>query len=425
MFGYTATPIFGGAMKHLKPYVLFVFVAATCCIAASANAQAGPVDEVANWLLGLLAVGVASGAAGYHVAQSKSRSAAATAEERLRNSPVLPAPASAPVDVYKVWYATNREMRAGEFTADLCDTLRYGDCQVAVPHSHKFGSTGSSAVVRALQCLTTGSDDALRIVKRSGWSLDEGTHGFLTSVAAAMTADANQILVYIHGYNVSFDDAIIRAAQIGFDLNVPGLTAAFCWPAKGNKAAYLADEDTIRLTVPKLAEFLTLLKMNFPDHKINILAHSMGNRALIEVLENLDRYPALAQSKFGQIIMAAPDIDTRYFLKVAAVYPRLSARTTLYICAGDQALDLSEGAHEDARLGYCPPVIVASGIDTIEATNVNLDWLGHSYYASAALVLYDMFTLLRDDRPPGSRPALLQAKTDEGQVYWQFRGADS
>jgi hypothetical protein len=33
--------------------------------------------------------------------------------------------------------------------------------------------------------------------------------------------------VYIHGYNVSFEEAVIRAAQMGYDLKVEGVTALF------------------------------------------------------------------------------------------------------------------------------------------------------------------------------------------------------
>ena len=53
-------------------------------------------------------------------------------------------------------------------------------------------------------------------------------------------ADRN-MLVYIHGFNTSFDDAQRRAAQLGFDLKVPGITALYSWPSRGNLIAYLAD----------------------------------------------------------------------------------------------------------------------------------------------------------------------------------------
>jgi esterase/lipase superfamily enzyme len=270
------------------------------------------------------------------------------------------------------------------------------------------------------QRIRHGSDDALRIIQRSDWALEDGPSGFVNSVRAVLTKTRDQILVYVHGFNVSFEKAALRAAQIGFDLNVP-VTAAFCWASKGSLEAYVADEDTIKLSAQHLADFLSLLHANFPERTINIMAHSMGNRALMDVLQNAERYPALSGAKFGQIFLAAPDIDARLFRQAAAAYSRLSARTTLYVCSVDRALQASGRAHDNFRTGYCPPVTVVKGIDTIEATNVNLDMLGHSYYAEAASLLYDMASLLRIDMPPAQRPALFQAKSDDGAAYWVVR----
>src|SRR5258708_27965820 len=100
----------------------------------------------------------------------------------------------------------------------------------------------------------------------------------------------------------------------------------------------------------------------------------MGNRALLGVLENLTKSPSLKDARFGQIFLAAPDIDARYFQLVANVYPTVSERTTLYVCAMDRALAASGAMRYDARAGFVPPVTIIDGIDTIEATNVNLDY---------------------------------------------------
>ena len=48
-------------------------------------------------------------------------------------------------------------------------------------------------------------------------------------------------LLYLHGYNTSFEEAAIRAAQIGFDLKVPGATAFFSWPYFARAEALLHD----------------------------------------------------------------------------------------------------------------------------------------------------------------------------------------
>jgi tetratricopeptide (TPR) repeat protein len=40
----------------------------------------------------------------------------------------------------------------------------------------------------------------------------------------------NQALIFVHGYNMSFDNAARRAAQIAYDINFDGATFLFSWP---------------------------------------------------------------------------------------------------------------------------------------------------------------------------------------------------
>jgi hypothetical protein len=215
-------------------------------LAFSGEAQAGPWDQGANWLIGLI-VGALGGAGGVHAVQRIKQGQDDAVHPPVTVHPTAatiaaPQPAAEPVDLYKVWYATNRALEGESFTSELSDKLRFGFCRVEIPKSHKFGSLGSpdpSGVVQRVK-----SDGALRITQRSVWSVEKGSAGFVTSVRKALGKTRNQILVYIHGYNVSFDNAILRAAQIGSDLKIP-VTTAFCWASKGSLEWYTADEDTI------------------------------------------------------------------------------------------------------------------------------------------------------------------------------------
>jgi esterase/lipase superfamily enzyme len=407
------------------------FCAVWWWVVLGGDAEAAGLSDGVTQLIGWLIAG-AVGAGGIHAVHRVKQGSAQDstihppiAVPETASSIAKPQTAIEPLDIYKVWYATNRAMGSGSFTSELSERLRFGACRVAIPRSHKFGSLGSPLCTRVLQRITTGSSDALRIVQRSDWAIEDGPSGFVNSVRVSLPQKSDQILVYIHGYNVSFESAILRAAQIGFDLKAPGITAAFCWASKGSLEGYLADEDTITLSAQHLADFLSLLHANFPGRTINIMAHSMGNRALMDVLQHTDRYPGLSGAKFGQIFLAAPDIDARLFRQAATVYSRLSARTTLYVCSADRALAFSGRVRDDCRTGYCPPVTVVEGIDTIEASNVNLDMLGHSYYAEAASVLYDMAFLLQIDLPPVRRPSLIPSKSDDGAAYWRFRSTST
>jgi hypothetical protein len=196
-----------------------------CWFLLAGEVHAGPYDRVGNWLIGFLITG---GAIAFGIHRVRSGTATPSNQTVTYNLLGVPRPrrpnvqppnvARDLVDTYNIWYATNRKMKSGQFTSELSEQLRFGRCAVAVPKSHKTGSLGSAPYVRAFQRLTTGSDDALRIVWRREWPLKDGPNGFLTSIKAVLDKTPSQILVYIHGYNVQFEESLLRTAQIGFDL---------------------------------------------------------------------------------------------------------------------------------------------------------------------------------------------------------------
>ena len=320
-------------------------------------------------------------------------------------------------DIYDVWYGTNRLHQIDNtFDNNFGTKVQYGKCRVAIPKGHVFGSIGSSPITRWLQRVTSRTDYKLAIVKLTPLPPSQFARS-IGSRLAKYDKDERAVLIFIHGYNVSFSDAAIHAAQIGFDLKVPGVMALYSWPSNANTAAYLKDADAVAASEEYIVEFVTQMSKAASAAKINIIAHSMGNLGLLRALAAGLSDRRLQQLKFGQIFLAAPDIDVNFFRQRAAVYPRCSDRTTLYISAGDRALGLSRLVHANQRTGYSPPVTIVNGIDTVEVTHVDLNRLGHGYYAEAAGVLYDMATLVRNDVPPDKRPRLFSETTTEGE-YW-------
>ena len=180
-------------------------------------------------------------------------------------------------------------------------------------------------------------------------------------------------LFFLHGFNVTFQEAAIRAAQIGFDLKVPGATAFFSWPSRGNVMSYPVDEASIEASEPAITDFLVDFAMNCEAENVHIVAHSMGNRGLLRALQ---RIAADAETRgkvrFGQIFLAAPDVDRDLFLDLARLYPEHAERTTLYSSEADRAVHLSAKLHDAPRAGYYTPLTVAHGVDTIAVPDSTL-----------------------------------------------------
>jgi esterase/lipase superfamily enzyme len=263
-------------------------------------------------------------------------------------------------------------------------------------------------------------DDRLKLVELVARAEAQFWSGAREALAQ-WPAGQRRALVFIHGYNVSFEQAALRAAQIGVDLKVPGITAFYSWPSKGNVLGYPADEATIEASEAQITTFLTRFANDSGAERVDVLAHSMGNRGLLRALQRILLQAASAgRVPFGQLMLAAPDIDAGLFRELAAAYSKAAQRTTLYVSSKDKALATSGIVHDHPRAGYTPPVMVVPGIETVEVSNIDLTFLGHGYFAAARDLLHDMHNLIMHGEPAQSRLGLARVQSSTGEHYWQI-----
>jgi esterase/lipase superfamily enzyme len=332
---------------------------------------------------------------------------------------LLPSPGGTPA--YPLWFGTNRQpidpqnLSLG-FSCERGDQLHYGVCQANVPRSHKIGSIGSPWWRRLL----TWTDDRLTLDWASLKTMAEAEYWADVKQALLKSSRGQRVaLVYLHGFNVSFEAAALRAAQIGWDLKVPGLTAFYSWPSKGEVAAYFADGESVDASEEYITHFLTRFVEESGAECVHLIAHSMGNRVLLRAVERMaSQAQAKARVPFGQIILAAPDVDHQVFRSLATAYRQVCQRTTLYVSSKDLALASSGIVYDYPRAGFVPPVTILPGIDTVEVSNIDLTLLGHGYYAGAHDVLQDIHALLLMDQAPEQRFGLRVDTTDHGERYW-------
>lgn len=319
--------------------------------------------------------------------------------------------------LYPVFFGTNRKLcdlanpQKG-FSSQRSDAVYHGRCDVWIPKTHRFGETGTPWYKRWNQWRF--KDDHLVLRETSILTEKDLWSALQTEMKKSNEPHG---LIYIHGYNVSFDNAAIRAAQMGFDLKVNGATAFFSWPSQGTLQGYPADAAAIEASEDEITNFLVQFIRQSGAAKAHLVAHSMGNRGLLRALQRIAADAQLKTGvKFGQIFLAAPDVDRSLFLNLASLYPQFSERTTLYASHSDEALAASSWLHDYSRAGYLPPVTTAAGIDTIVVPDFDIDLLGHSYFAQAEALLYDMHDLIWHNEPPNQRQRI-QPKGD----HWEMR----
>lgn len=125
---------------------------------------------------------------------------------------------------------------------------------------------------------------------------------------------------------------------------------------------------------------------------------------------------------FREIVLAAPDIDSRVFQ--TQVLPHLEENTqhcTLYASSHDRALMMSRYFHNYQRLGETEPqLIVANGMDTIDASLVDTSLLGHSYIGDVQSIVSDLHDLVVVGKRPMDRGGLESELLGE-LIYWAIK----
>ena len=307
---------------------------------------------------------------------------------------------------YPVWFGTNRRpLDAADpgkgFGAEVDTRIHFGKRIVRIPSSHRTGELGSPLWRRLLLQV----DDRITVDPATVLAQDAFARDVRQFLASLDASDRN-VLVYIHGFNTSFDDAARRAAQLGFDLKVPGITVLYSWPSRGNVSAYVADQSAIEASEAQIADFLIAVSALADRGKVHIIAHSMGNRGLLHALHRATTQAALrAGTRFGRIFLSAPDINAKLFSQLASVYPQVAERTTLYVADQDRALAALEWFTDGGRAGSAPPVLILPGIDTVRVRGSSLFQLGHSYFAEEPDVLRDIRAQLYWGESPARRHA--------------------
>lgn len=324
--------------------------------------------------------------------------------------PAPPKPAAAPSrpaetlgKLVTVWYGTTRQPLEAPTATERYGNLRdgrmhFGTVEVKIPHSHRRGSLGS-----AWRFVFTGEDEPLSIQRVGELGEDDFWHGVRAQLAD-VDAGERRVLLFIHGYNNTFSDAALRTAQIWADLELKGLPAFFSWPSGGATLRYTVDEASIDVSERHLSAFLRALAARSGARRLDVIAHSMGNRALLRVVANAANSVADSGIRFGQVFLVAPDVDLELFEQLASAYPKLSERTTLYVSRSDKAVLASETLHRYPRTGAPPPFAHVGRIDTVEVSaDQGLVALGHSYFAEFIPVLDDIRALIMNGSPGGAR----------------------
>ncbi|KKA07836.1 hypothetical protein VP02_11780 [Pseudomonas ogarae] len=307
----------------------------------------------------------------------------------------------------KVSYATNRRKAPdGSLLPELNvsgDPLSYGQETVLIPFKRDVGSfkdSHSPAFKMLMKFGVVDEQDDPIITLLNDRSLTLTEADFFKQFKSAKGFKNGDVLLFVHGFNVKFEDAVKRAAQVSYDINPDLQPVVFSWPSIGDPLKYNRDFGRALDSVDDFEKFMLKLVASTQGKRVHVLAHSMGSKVVIPALARLySTHPKQFDKKLGNIILAAPDFPRETFvLKYKAAFSKFG-RATIYMSSEDKALKVSSSTYlaDRGMLGFSGSEgFFFPGIDSVDITRAGGvdDLLGHSNYGSSARVLVDMHDMI-------------------------------
>ena len=313
-------------------------------------------------------------------------------------------------------YGTNRvkgytDQKHVMFNPQSADEISYGIVRVSIPDEHRKGQLEQANTLNKMLGNDYNPKKYVNVLENKTLSNTE-FHAILKT--GLSLSEDKEMFVFIHGYNTSFTDAAKRTAQLFYDIEYTGIPMFYSWPSNGKLARYLDDGKQIDYSFKLFGHFINDIVSKNPEKKINIIAHSMGNRLMVKALSMLPKEnPSI---KFGKIIMAAPDVDAKDFkINYLETLAGMSEKVTLYSSSKDIALLASSKVNSTQRLGMAGKSLFVSNpkIQTIDLSGVDCeDFLKHACFANSMVILKDIRNVLSNE--PVDRVA---KKNKDGEYY--------
>jgi esterase/lipase superfamily enzyme len=266
-------------------------------------------------------------------------------------------------------------------------------------------------------------------------------------------ASKKEVLLYVHGFNETFESAAFTAAELCHFLGREQVCAFFTWPASSSGnflTSYTTTTESADYAVEHLKKSLRMLGTTPGVEGVQILAHSRGTALTLKAVRELGLEAIAAGKeavdlyKMNNLVLLSPDIDVDIaaqqltgFLSdpdLITLWPEgklprvLKGRLTVYTSPEDRALLVSKILFRSRnRAGQLRPedlpekgqrYMEALGrMDLISYLGKRTDFFGHSYFTTNPQVSSDLIQLIRYGKRLGE-PGRQLIKT--GPITWKF-----
>lgn len=304
--------------------------------------------------------------------------------------------AAAPPPDVSLFVASTRPDRG----SDPVLPARHALVRIAIPANHQAGNIELpryGAARRGRHFTVIGE----RKMSQSEFSAEIASH------LSGRVGSDRDVLVFVHGFNTSLDEARFRLAQIVADGRFGGVAVLFTWPSANQLLAYESDKQAATISRDALTQLLRELAHAPGAGRIHLLAHSMGAWLSMESLRELAiGGEQRMNGRAGEVMLAAPDIDMGVFRQQMARIGN-GIRVSVFASRGDRALHLSAriaGARPrvgalDASRESDRRQLAQLGVRVYDISAFSSGFIGHDNYANAPAVVRTIGAELTRTRP--------------------------
>jgi esterase/lipase superfamily enzyme len=221
----------------------------------------------------------------------------------------------------------------------------------------------------------------------------QSDNAFIKSVNASLAklppSDRN-ILFFVHGYNNTISDSILRLAQFVEDTDYEGVPVLFSWASAAQPVKYVYDLNSAMAARPRLLEAAGIITRTNAKG-VDIFAHSMGALLTMEAIIFAELAGRFNSSGLLQTVMlAAPDIDIDLFRSQLGMIEKDHQKLFVLTSKDDSVLSFSRRISGGVvRVGSADSAELAElGVTVIDVSNVDDSKSGsHSKFAGSPEVV--------------------------------------
>jgi len=257
-----------------------------------------------------------------------------------------------------------------------------------------------------------------------------GSRRSYTELRRAMRGGVD-VVVFVHGFNVSWWEAAASAMALQFVLNARRakddpeiIVMLFSWPSDGAAVpwfSYYSDRGDVEASGAAVGRaFLRLRDYLFEAWRddrskgrepccrsFHLLCHSMGNYVLESALVRTREFSRGGKPPrlFNQVFLCAPDVDDDVFNPDGGLHrlPEMAEHVTVYHNRGDAAMQISDYTKGNRdRLGWggaSKPAALDGRVHQVDCSDVVSGLVEHGYHASGIVaddIAQSLFSLAPD-----------------------------